>query len=486
MRKMLVLQSPVLWLVVAAVAIAAVLLVVRGRKPADWGFKDVVKNPDYWEDSRQAREQVDAAAEAAKGWSEEEVASFAKRYVLEAKSSRDAWDEALILRVLAERTHPTLLLLLGDPALYYRLVKPTGVDLLPEAPFNRACDLLGDSPPVTAVEVLSPFLNDPSDRIREDAALSMAKIGAAAITPHVRKALADPDKDVATYALMGLEFALERSGLDQSAATALFPDVLALLRAGKNADHATGVLFRLDQAKAMDFFLSPDVLTAKSPIVHEVLEALAAAKVSLPRDRLLALIADLESMEMKYPRTYALSEALRLLGQLKREDDRDFLSARTSHPETEVAQGAAAGLLCSFGLDGFEQRISDKENQTGYESLSELQRFYSAVFMCDAEINNGGLAQYFVNSSGDQWKDAVAGLKAMGFNERLTIVNEAIAKFGNQGPSTDRNVRQDQLSKLFNRNDSIFDALDSRYFKSPEVTEVLATRFVLAHPDGFR
>jgi hypothetical protein len=198
------------------------------------------------------------------------------------------------------------------------------------------------------------------------------------------------------------------------------------------------------------------------------------------------LIESLETKEMKYPWTYALGEALRLLGQQQRDEDRDFLRSRTAHSEERVAQGAASGLLCSFGLDGFEQRIWDAEERSGYEALSERQRFYNAVFMCDAEINNGGLAQYFVNSSGDHWRDAVAGFKAMGSKERFGILQEAIAIFGSDGVPKDQSVRQQQLSKLYRRDDTIFDELNSRYNESTEVVEVLTARFVLANPEDFR
>lgn len=114
------------------------------------------------------------------------------------------------------------------------------------------------------------------------------------------------------------------------------------------------------------------------------------------------------------------------------------------------------------------------------------QRYYIAVFRCDAEINNGGLAQYFVNSSGDNWRDALAGLEAMGSTDRLAVVREAISLFGSDGPSESRDKRQDQLSKLYKKNNSIFEALESRYYDSDEVVEVLATRFVLSHPASFR
>lgn len=249
---------------------------------------------------------------------------------------------------------------------------------------------------------------------------------------------------------------------------------------------STAILFRFDSEQARDYFLSSEVFRVDSRIVHEVLETLANAKVPVQRDLLLNLISALDASDLKYPRTYALGEALRLLGQAQNPEDREFLTARLTHSEDRVAEGAAAGLLCSHGLEGFEKRIWKSEENSGYGSLPDHQRYYSAVFMCDAEINNGGLAQYFVNSSGDHCRDALAGLEAMGSKERLGVLREAISLFGPDGPSQDRDNRQEQLSKLYKKNDSIFEALDTRYYNSAEVVEVLATRFVLANPNSFR
>ena len=478
--------SPVIWIITIGLVVIIAVALFKNREDAHWGFKDVVKNPEYWDAASQARQEADEAAEAAKTWSDDQVASATRHFVLEVSTSREAWGEARILRELGQRTHPTVLNLLGDEKIYDRLVKPTGEDLVPEAPFNRACDILGDEPPQEAVAALAPFLNDPSEQIRKDAALAIAKTGAAEIIPHVRKAFSDADEYVRSYALMGLEFSLNRDGLAESVPGELFSDVKTLLKKGHNSDKAADILFRLDSEEAKDYFLSSDVFRADSRIVHEVLETLANAKVPVHRELLLGLISALDTSDLKYPRTYALGEALRLLGQIQNPEDREFLSARLTHSEDRVAEGAAAGLLCSHGLEGFEQRIWESEEKSGYDSLPDHQRYYSAVFMCDAEINNGGLAQYFVNSSGDHWRDALAGLEAIGSKVRLGVVREAISLFGPDGPSEDRDNRQEQLSKIYKKNDSIFEALETRYYNSAEVVEVLATRFVLANPDSFR
>lgn len=480
------LNSPLGWLLMLAIVAVIIFVFARKRSASNWGFKDVVKNPEYWDDMAAANEAATTAALTAQQWSDEQVAVATRKFILEATTSRDEWEQAKILKSLSNRTHSTVLDMLRDSTLHARLVKPTGQDLVPEAPFNRACDLLGDAPDAQAVAALSPFLSNPAKNIRKDAALAIAKTGTPTIVPLIRLAFQDEDEYVRSYALMGLEYALNRSGLAEVAQAELFSDVANLLREDKNADKAAAILYRLDSAKALEFFLSPEVFTAKSPILHEALEVLADAKVPVSRGTLLTLIQSLEADELKYPQTYTLAEALRLLGQHRNESDRDFLRQRLTHAEARVAKGAAAGLLGSFGLEGFEQRIWDAEKKNDIAGLTDQQRLYRAVFICDAEINNGGLSQYFVNSSGDDWRNAMAGFKAMGFSERFSVLTEATGMFGPNGPSPNRSVRQDQLSKLYKRKDTMFDALDTRYYDSTEVVEVFASKYVLAHPEAFR
>ena len=485
---MSVFQSPILWVVVVVIAVTAIFLFIKNRNPSarGAGFVDYLKEPEDPEDSVESQEREEAAVKAAQDWDDGKVASMTRRFVLEATSTHEVSDQIGLLRSLGEKTHPAVLNLLRDASLYDRLVKPDGKAMMAESPFNRACTLLGNAPGVESVDALAPFLSDPSPEIRRAASFAIAKTGSVTIAPLVRKAFSDPDEYVRSYAVMGLGFAMDRSGLADAVRLELFPDVMNLLRADQDDDDAFDLLYRFDSTQATDYFLSPEVFTVESPILHEVLEVLAKRKVPVPRDSLQSLISGLEMGKLNHPNNYSLGEALRLLGQLQREEDRDFLQSRLTHPDERVAKGAAEGLLRSLGLEGLTERIWDAEKQSGHESLPENQRLYRAVFLCDDEINNGGLAQFFANSSGDLWRDALAGFKAMGFEERLAVLTEAIAIFGSNGPSANQRVRKDQLSRLMRRDDELFDALDSRYYKSPEVIEVFACRFVLGHPEAFR
>ena len=479
-------QSPAVWWIPALVGVVVVLVMARRRSRSKWGFKDVVRNPRRWDSLERSPADLQAAIESSRQWTGDQITSFTRHFILECGPGKEAWLLARTLESLGPRIHAIVLGLLQDRGFGERLARPSAESLERETPLARACKLLGDAPSPEAVRALAPFLAHGSKEIRKEAALGIAKVGTPDIIPWVRTALADPDEYVRSHALMGLTYALRRSALSAPTRAELYPNVLNLLQAGQNADEAAKVLHGLDPLEATAYFLSEKVLRPETPILHVVLTTLADAKVPVSPHLLRPLMAGLSGKESKYPASRALGRALGLLGQQQHPEDRDLLRGFLAHAEPQVAQGAAAGLLSSFGLDGFEQRIRSAESAAGYESLGKHPRLYRAVVGCDAEINNGGLAQYFFNSSGDRWTDAITGYRTFGLQERLAILDEAISRFGEARPSTDRKTRQGQLAKLYRRNDRIFDDLDARYYACSEDLDVFISRFVLENPDDFR
>ncbi len=475
------LESPTFWIGISFLAVGWWL----GRRKTRWGFKEVVKDPSYWKAVARDREEVNEAIRRAADWDDAQVAALVERFLFKVRTANEGWAEEKVLHSLGARSHPALLSILADKEQYDRLVKPTGVNLLPEAPFNRACDVLREAPPAEAVSVLAPFALDSSDQIRKDASIVIAAAGALEIVPLVRQAFADEEPYVGSYALMGLERALNREKLVPEVAELLFFDVQGLIEKDKNADMAVRVLPRLDQRRAAEFFLSGGTLSPESKVAHHVLQGLVDADIPVPRQRLLDLVSALDKPEISYPQTYALGQVAILLGRYGEAMDHTTLERLTNHPDSKVRQDAAEGLLSLNGLRGFKEKVWDKLDQSDFAALTDNERYFVAVYGMDGEVNNGGFSQYFVNSSGDRWEDALAGLRQMGFVERLALFEEAIQPFGADGPSHDREVRQKQLNRLYRRNDEPFSEIEDRYYKSSEEVEVLIARFVLANPNSF-
>lgn len=429
------------------------------------------------------KEALEASINQVKNLNNEGAASLIHWYIFSFPANRNKETDSRILRGIGERMTPMVLAILNDPSYYQRLVKLKKTEYRTESPFNRACILLGDDPPAEAVPAITPFLKDPARDIRWDAAMVLGKTGHLTSVPHLRIVFKDPDSHVRSGALIGIGWALERVEADYS--SQLFPDVKRLLEEGKNGSEAARVLFNFDPDKAKEFFLSPKIFSPDSKILSSALKVLVDAQESVPRKKLLTMIEAIGTEELKYPQTYLLGGTLNLLGQHREPKDRKLLEGRMDHSQDIVAAGAAAGLLYSHGLEGFRERIWEAEKKSGYDSLSDHQRYWLAVFRCHYEINNGGM-YYFLSSSGDHWKDALIGYKMMGFSGKYEALREALILFGDDGPPEDSGERNEQLSKLLSKDKDIFETLDDRYYDSPEEFEVIITRFVLANPESFR
>jgi HEAT repeat protein len=476
-------QPVIIGLVVVIIAIIAVTATLfLNRRGQLWSFRDLVKNPELWKEMSRGREKADQLIEDSKEWSDAQIADEVEHFLFDVSTARDDWAKGKALEQLASRVHPHVLRFLQDASLRAKVVKATGEDLVPEAPFNRACNLLGDEPPPEATAAMVLFLDEPSKYIRCDAALVLGKVGTAEIVTPIRKALSDADEHVRSYALMGLRWAVKNARLSEVCRKELSADMRRLLEEAKNADEAAGLFADFDVLQAKAFFLSDVFFRVDSHSLHEALEAMADRKIAAPRERLLTLIGDLERTELKYPQSHALREALRLLGQNHQPEDLAFLNQRLTHGDENIARGAASGLLAMSGLENFSTRLWDKSD----EALSSPQRYWIAVSILDGEVNNGGFSQFFVNSSGDHWLDALAGLEAIGAKERESILREAIARFAPDSPAENRSQRQRQLAKIARKTDDPFHDLDDRYYASKEIIEVALTKYVILNASAFR
>ncbi len=110
-----------------------------------------------------------------------------------------------------------------------------------------------------------------------------------------------------------------------------------------------------------------------------------------------------------------------------------------------------------------------------------------AVFSCwwyRSEVNNGGHHQFFSNSTGILWNEALEGLRRLEASGHAEVLQSAIEGFPESRPSMDREERNAQLGKLDAQR---LDELDERFF-SLEDQGVLDERllaYIRAHPDEF-
>jgi predicted Zn-dependent protease with MMP-like domain len=98
------------------------------------------------------------------------------------------------------------------------------------------------------------------------------------------------------------------------------------------------------------------------------------------------------------------------------------------------------------------------------------------------EVNNGGHYQFYTNSTGIVWEDAMDGFELIGLDEGKRIIEESAKRFGSK-PSFVRSQRESLLDSI----DEDFEDLDSQFYKLDNeinITEKIA-EFIVANPIPF-
>ena len=109
------------FLILGIVAFALFML-MKKRKKANWGFKDVVRDPEHFDKVAEEDRELNAAIEAASAWDDAQVASATRKVIFDVTTSGEAWPGARILKALGERTYGGVLKILQERNLYERLV----------------------------------------------------------------------------------------------------------------------------------------------------------------------------------------------------------------------------------------------------------------------------------------------------------------------------------------------------------------------------
>jgi hypothetical protein len=122
---------------------------------------------------------------------------------------------------------------------------------------------------------------------------------------------------------------------------------------------------------------------------------------------------------------------------------------------------------------------SPREYEESLAAFSREQRWLFAIRWYDAEVNNGGHDQFFFNSTGIVWADALAGLNAIGATEVAAILQESAQRLGGS-PSLSREERWAELDRFAPG----FDDLDDRFYEIGQLDELMTT-FMRAHVDAF-
>ena len=102
----------------------------------------------------------------------------------------------------------------------------------------------------------------------------------------------------------------------------------------------------------------------------------------------------------------------------------------------------------------------EKKYNKGLSRFTLPQRYVFAIQWYVSEVNNGGHEQFYFNSTGLVYPDALQGFREIGHRQAYDILNESIARAGGKLP-LDRSRRQKLLDKL----ELEFDDLDTAFYE---------------------
>ena len=470
---------------------AAILFVWSRSKGQELNsFWDFVRNPDAMPDLDEFHKEVDDAAAALSG-SPNEIAQLVDYFVFEAKSSRDAWAELRVLAKLGSQAYPRALEILQDPSMKGRLsALAEDKSLLPEAPINRLCEIFDQdaAPPEEAAFLLAPYLQSASDEIRKSAALIIGSIAAADSLPDLRRVLTDQDEYVRSYALMGIQRAINGNRIKESHRDEFFA-LVAKMWPGDTSfsvcDSIPLILLKLDRDRAIEYLLSDELFSVHFSPVWRILEAFKNESVMVPRTRLLTIITAASNEPLEYPIANVLEKSLPLLGAHRNQEDLERLERLLNHSNEDVSRGATEALYRFHRYYDLIRNPWDVVEKSGWHALTEAEKHLLAIERLDAEVNNGGFAQYYFNSSGDNWQDAHNGLAAIGAETRHRLMSATLETFGDVEPAVDRESRTSQLSKIVRKKEDPFNEQDSTWYKiKDENLDRLIFKYNLANPEG--
>ncbi len=111
------------------------------------------------------------------------------------------------------------------------------------------------------------------------------------------------------------------------------------------------------------------------------------------------------------------------------------------------------------------------KTEQGMNGLTPSERVYYVVGVLEGEVYNGGFSQFFTNSSGSLYQEAVEGLYILKATQSLELLQRAkTLYFGNAVPPKERRARYEAMRHYSDDdpNYHVLDKLDSDYYKNPD------------------
>jgi hypothetical protein len=462
----------------------------QGRHEGDGegGFRDWVKNPEWREavedeltrkllEQKRKREEPVVPLDLP----EEEI-----KVLVEGLLHRDQDDFEGIERLerVGAKAVPALLQALVDSRFHRGRFTDSAEE---RTPFQIVVYTLQPYRPAEAVPLIAPFVRHQDEYNRKAAGEVLAEFGYGSCIEPVSIALSDEDDYVRDDVLEGICKGIKNGNCEPTFRTAIFERVVPLLarRDSTVGGAAPRTLLELDRERAIPVLLSEEFFTVANRELHYILRTLSQENIPIDRERLLGVMKELRPLAGDYPYDYSFAECLILLAQAKDREAEKWAREGLLSPSEKVREEAGHALGILHGIKDPHGYVNYRMGEVGYEGLTPPQQALHRVHMLTAEVRNGGLSQYFVNSSGDLSHETLRDLEVIGLTDTHRILHEAMQLFGSKGPSSNRNTRGRQLAALTKQQDATLGRLDSEFYKNKDHIDTTLWLYAIDNKNHF-
>jgi len=122
---------------------------------------------------------------------------------------------------------------------------------------------------------------------------------------------------------------------------------------------------------------------------------------------------------------------------------------------------------------------------SSFEQLSEPEKTFVYIDIFEGELNNGGLFDFFYNTSGAFAHQVLDAYQAIGAEESAAIVSQAIALFPDLPVSKDLFIRRQLLSNLKQTVLDEWEKLETQFFISEEAIVTLLIDYITINKTYF-
>ena len=120
-----------------------------------------------------------------------------------------------------------------------------------------------------------------------------------------------------------------------------------------------------------------------------------------------------------------------------------------------------------------------------FESQSESQKVFTAIWGLESEVNNGGFSQYFENLSCESAGFVAKALEILGAPKTADLCRRAIACAYPQGLPADPDAISASAADFSDATRDALYELDKEFYLYPDDLTELLFAFVSKHPEEF-